>query len=326
MTGGLGEPRQDTPPSQAGGSPQYSPITGEDLPALFRVADNASLQAQHSYLRLVQADLLLLIAGAVFSAISVPQPGLGQALPVVGAALLALSIVVTLVLNGNNHKQIWYGGRAIAESAKTLAWRYMMRAEPFSAAEEESADRLFLRSLRDLQKGKKELVLPMPDVHGDHSQITARMRTVRALPMPERKALFLRDRIRDQRQWYASKGAHSARRERRYFALMVLMQAAALLAAILIINLPMAKVNPIGVFSTAAAAFLTWLQVQRHEELAQSYSVAALELGLIQDQAVYVLDEAAFAQFVADAETAVSREHTLWLARRDSLEGLPTSA
>ena len=28
----------------------------------------------------------------------------------------------------------WYEGRAAAESAKTLAWRYMVRAEPFVTA------------------------------------------------------------------------------------------------------------------------------------------------------------------------------------------------
>src|SRR5690606_15189811 len=32
--------------------------------------------------------------------------------------------------------RIWYNARAVAESVKTLTWRYMMRAEPFQATEE----------------------------------------------------------------------------------------------------------------------------------------------------------------------------------------------
>ena len=40
-----------------------------------------------------------------------------------------------------------------------------------------------------------------------------------------------------------------------------------------------------GVFSPLASALVAWLQVRQHEELAQSYAVAALELGFIEEQA-----------------------------------------
>lgn len=57
--------------------------------------------------------------------------------------------------------------------------------------------------------------------------------------------------------------------------------------------------------------------MRQHEELAQSYAVAALELGFIEEQVGRVSDDKGLSAFVADAESAISREHTLWIARRD---------
>ena len=74
--------------------------------------------------------------------------------------------------------------------------------------------------------------------------------------------------------------------------------------------------NLFGVIPAATAAVGTWLQLKQHQMLAQSYSVAAKELEMIAEKFPPLQnrpdDETAWANFVNDAEAAISREHTLW--------------
>ena len=98
---------------------------------------------------------------------------------------------------------------------------------------------------------------------------------------------------------------------------ILVSQAMALAAAAFMIASPGSKWNLVGVFSALASALVAWLQVRQHEELAQSYAVAALELGFIEEQGSRLGSDADFSNFVGDAENAISREHTLWIARRD---------
>jgi len=76
-------------------------------------------------------------------------------------------------------------------------------------------------------------------------------------------------------------------------------------------------VNLTGLFAAMANAFVAWPQVKQHESVAQAYAIATMDLGLIQEQGARIEGDAQLAAFVADAENAISREHTLWVARRD---------
>lgn len=79
------------------------------------------------------------------------------------------------------------------------------------------------------------------------------------------------------------------------------------------------------VLATGASAVLAWLQIRRHQELAQSYAVASHELALAESRARHVRSEEELARFVGDAEAAISREHTLWIARRDESATIPVT-
>ena len=68
-----------------------------------------------------------------------------------------------------------------------------------------------------------------------------------------------------------------------------------------------------------AASLIAWMQVKRYQELAQSYGLATQELGLIASRGLHVASDEELSKFVAESETAISREHTLWTARRDVL-------
>jgi hypothetical protein len=68
---------------------------------------------------------------------------------------------------------------------------------------------------------------------------------------------------------------------------------------------------------TAAATGVAWSQSRRHEELVQSYGLAAHELNELETVVGGVGTEAMFKEFIEQAEETISREHTMWCARRD---------
>jgi hypothetical protein len=58
------------------------------------------------------------------------------------------------------------------------------------------------------------------------------------------------------------------------------------------------------------------MQTKQFEPLGNAYAVAAHELGAIRARLDVHRTEREWAQFVSDAERAISREHTLWSASR----------
>jgi hypothetical protein len=265
------------------------------------------MKAQRQYLRLIRINLAALLIGAAA----------GAAVPAVAAIALVAALVATLVTQNKSYERTWYGGRAIAESVKTLAWRYMARAEPFQDGDDANADELFLKRLGQILQSAANLAVQLSSVSGA-DQITAHMRKVRALPLAERRDHYDECRIQDQYKWYSKKSALSERAERQFFTVMWVSNGLAVAAAVGMVFNPDLAVNATGLFSTAAAVVFAWLQVKRHQELAQSYAIAAQELSIVHGNVSHVTMEPQFAAFVADAENAISREHTLWTARRDA--------
>ena len=297
-----------------------------DLPALHNAANRASLWGQKRYLKVIRGDLVALVLGAACAAISLPIENQKQmqALRVVAALLLGASLLLTLILRIKNYERTWYGGRATAESVKTSAWKYMMGAEPFELSlAPDVVDRQFASSLQQILDTGAQLAVPVSADAAAAPQITSKMREVRQLAVEERKQVYLNHRISDQREWYASKAKANARWEGYSFTAVMLCQGLAITYALYLVVRPMHSLNFTSVLATLAAAILAWMQVKQYQELAQSYAVAAHELGLIAEQAPHVRTDETFSVFVADAENAISREHTLWAARRDVLPKVP---
>jgi len=140
---------------------------------------------------------------------------------------------------------------------------------------------------------------------------------MRATPFAERKKTYLNGRVKDQRQWYGVKAKANRWAGEKYFVLVIICQLLAASSSLAGVRWPDARVHFTGLFAALASAFIAWLEVKQHGELAQAYSVAEFDLSLVEQRALYVNNEASFSSFVADAENAISREHTLWIARRD---------
>jgi hypothetical protein len=74
----------------------------------------------------------------------------------------------------------------------------------------------------------------------------------------------------------------------------------------------------LDVLGLAAAAFgsiSAWIQLNQYRTLETSYAVAQQELLIIIER-LETVSEDKWALFVSDAEDAISREHSMWLARR----------
>ena len=77
-----------------------------------------------------------------------------------------------------------------------------------------------------------------------------------------------------------------------------------------------------GLFASVATAATAWTQLGRHDELSKSYALAYQELLMIRTLGEKVSTEEGLDRLVTDGENAISREHTMWMAKRAT----PTAA
>jgi hypothetical protein len=64
------------------------------------------------------------------------------------------------------------------------------------------------------------------------------------------------------------------------------------------------------------SAIAAWTRFRRHDELSKSYSLAAQELAFLRAEVEDATHERAFRKAVDATESAISREHTMWMAKR----------
>ena len=282
-----------------------------DFPALFRSADRESQRAQRSYLSSLKVRLGSLVVAAFGGALTLTTAGGFQVGGGLAFLAFACALGAELFLATTSPLTTWYEGRAAAESAKTLAWRYMVRAEPFEV--DDDVDKQFhaqtyslLQDLRSISLGTEEPAA---------QQITDKMRHVRALDFNERRQVYLADRIADQQRWYSEKARWNDRRARGWVLVSIVLEIAGLIGGALKafgwINFDL-----LGFLAAAAGGVMAWIEAKQHRNLATAYGIASQELASIASELPTLHNEERWAAFVAQAEEAISREHTLWRASR----------
>jgi hypothetical protein len=283
----------------------------EDFPALHQSADHQSRRAQRSFLLWFKIRLAGLVLAAVGGAIgwTTGRINIGGAIAFLA---FAAALAAELVLATRRPERTWYEGRAAAESAKTLAWRYMMHGPSFDTNDDD-ADATFLAEVKDLLHDLE--ALPVHVLAAHQLQISPKMRDIRALPFEQRRGVYSSQRIQDQQDWYANKAAWNATRSNAWLMASVAFEFLGLIGGALK-AFGLADVDLLGVFAAAAAAATAWLQAKQHEKLATAYAVTSQELSAVASEVQAVTDESAWAKFISEAEAAISREHTLWRASR----------
>lgn len=296
-------------------------MKSDDYPALHGAASLASLKGQSKYKRLIKADLAFVVAGGIVAAVaSLVDDSLRVALATVTAIVVALGVVAKWVNSTRQDDRNWFNGRAVAETVKSLAWRYMMCHPPFE--EQSRADREFFDALGAVRGLARDLDASELGDPSKRQQISARMRAVRDSTLLERRDTYVSERLSNQIEWYEKKAKQNREKAESWNSASLGFQVVALLAAIALVATPMGGLNLIGVLGSLAAAATAWSQLGRYDELSKSYVLAAQELRIVKDLAENVAIQGDLDDIVRDGEGAISREHTMWVAKRG--ESLPS--
>lgn len=163
-----------------------------DFPGLYRAADEMSGEAQKHFLGALLTNLVLLVAAAVMSVINYPHWGAAA----LQAALLAGALASAVYLAMQRPERLWYSARAVAESIKTLTWRYVSRAEPFHE-DDDTAKKHILDKLAQVIRqnpGVSDKLISHISAH----QITDRMKSLRADDFETRRTTYVEHQINDQ--------------------------------------------------------------------------------------------------------------------------------
>ena len=292
-------------------------ITNLIYPNLYHSADTASLKAQSTHLLFNKLYLgSLVLAAGLGSFTAVGSQTVNRYLYTGLAVVLVLGLLILWAMRARQDDKIWFDGRAVAESVKTAAWRFMMRVQPFN--EDSNAESLFLAELREIRDARPNLAKHLAAAMGAAgSAITDFMKQKRSGSLEERQTFYLSDRMREQRAWYAGKAKSNAKSGATWFwATAALQVVVVILAIVQAVSVGLA-INFIPLITTCAAAMAAWNQMKRHDELAQSYALAAQALEDIEAIAGSQANEDMFSQLVEQTENSISREHTMWCARRD---------
>lgn len=283
-------------------------LRSEDLPGLFQAADEAAVGGQRSYLRSYGLRLVLAIVAAVCAALSLRVGTQATDLAALGTALAFVCILtLDIGLLSARPNRTWHEGRALAESVKTLAWKYTVGGDPFdhTLTEQEADTRLIDRTWQ-LQHSFPEVQLEPTTV----ATITDRMRELRGYTFAERRQGYLEHRIQDQQRWYATKSKQHRRRGRRLRAIALMLEvagiAAALAKAFNAINFDLA-----GVVAASIAGIAAWTSARQDDRVSTAYATSSNELALIAEN-IRNAGENDWGAAVSDAEAVINREHALW--------------
>lgn len=291
---------------------QYS-----DFPNYFQASDNASIKAQKYYLNIIRIDLISMILASALAIYNYQSTQAKFFVYIVSGLLLLLSLVLTIILKSKKYEDVWYQGRALAESCKTLTWRFVCCSEYFeSSLELGEAKRRFVERIKELSDEFRELSIAMNSKTLNLPIITDKMIEIRAYNLDKRKGYYIQNRIEDQKKWYADKAEYNLGKYNLWFWCVIISQAISLISIVFLIVKPDLNWNFVGLLTTISASALSWLQLKQHQELKQAYTTATQELNFIATLTDQLTTDDSFSKFVLDSENAVSREHTLWLAQR----------
>lgn len=294
-----------------------SELEKTDFPNYYLASDQLSLDSQSNYIIILSLDLIGMALASALAIYNYSSVDSKQAIYVISGLLMLSSTVLTIILKTKKFEDSWYQGRALAESCKTLTWRFITCSELFeSNLTLDDARRNFLTRIQELQGEFSDMTGRMDAELLNSDVITNKMLDVRRLSTRERRDYYINYRIKDQKSWYSKKAKFNQRRYNLWFAIIIIVQIFAMLSTVFLIVKPASNWNLVGFFTTVSGCALSWLQVKQHQELKQAYTTTTQELNMILAMANNINTDDELSQFVLDSENAVSREHTLWLAQK----------
>jgi hypothetical protein len=283
-------------------------LQSDDLPTTFRVTDAEAGRAENRFMAIVRGEILLPLVGIAAGVASAWVSVLG----VISALAVAFVAILRVLHRTSDSDSRWYELRAAAESLKSAAWRYSIRAAPFDAPDQtdEEAERLFLQELDD---ATADLSFPPPVDGGD--EITDAMRKLRGAPVDEQRAVYLEGRLQDQLAWYSAAARRNEAYGLRFEVLhLVIVGVVVVAGALVVAGVEIAPLLTIGA-GTAGAA-VAWADVRRFRALSRAYAHTAHRLTLLRSRARVEDTPSEWIAFVSDVERTIDAEHAQWRAAR----------
>jgi hypothetical protein len=277
----------------------------DDYPCYHEDANQKSMSSQRKYKRLIWSILILMILSTLMQSFPNTVDNRSKGL------IVFLSFLGTILIMIFQPDKSWYLGRAVAESIKTLSWRYMMKSQPFH--QEKSEERFIKRCSEILSAAMQNKGFTHKPLCKHRNIITSTMMEIRNLPFDERKAVYLEERIKNQISWYQVKS--TLNRNKAFISILVIA-VCQLIALIFLIFFGKSVLDLTSVMTVIATSTISIMEMNKYRELERSYSFTAFELNNIRNRFGLVNNGEDLDIFVEEAEQAISREHTMWLARK----------
>ena len=280
-------------------------------PAIYYSASELSSKSQKKFYRTLFYYITFLVLISICSFLNYT---IFKYTCVLEAFLFICTLFLTIYIYNEKPERYWYAGRAVAESVKTLTWRFISRAEPFNGADDINRSE-FIQKLKDITEQSMNLSEMSPKI--DLSQISNEMLELRNNDFETRKKYYLEKRIIDQQNWYFKKANYNKKRGNFFFIILIITNVIGLAVSLIRIKNPeILNFNEITI--TITGGLVSWIQSKKFQELSASYSLAAHEISFVKEQYYKINNEKELSNFIGDAENAFSREHTQWVARRDT--------
>ena len=171
-------------------------ISKKEYPGLYQAADDASTNAQSNYITIIGIDLSAMIIAAALAIYNYQNTESKQLLYIVSALFILLSLILTIVVLTKKYEDVWYQGRALAESCKTLTWRFITCSELFeNNLSEAEARSKFIERLSDLSKEFTELNKALNSKVASLPVIPDLLLQLRRLSVSDRKDYYIKNRI-----------------------------------------------------------------------------------------------------------------------------------
>ena len=321
-------------------------LTDADMPDLFTRANAGAKRSQAWYFTFVRIELIAISLVALVQVVgphlmptitSLFHVGVGEthilgsyyttqalidtvAVYVLLAVFVLLEVVMVVLRIWFRYDRRWRARRAIAEAAKELAWRFSMRAmqadlEAATPLTEVQAVEVFSKQLGLFIGLSPSLHLEAPDPNV--KEITQPMLDLRAAMIPAQSTAYLKDRLQNQRKWYAGK----ATTYRQWTTILQVARFIAYGLGVVLIFYHGFGANALGIMTTIAGAFATWLAGKHYDDLSQSYSGMAQQLDLLEANASAILQSGNasvpgpndWPHLVDKVESLMDGEHRDWL-------------
>jgi hypothetical protein len=286
-----------------------------EYPAFYQAASSVSKTGQDRYMRAVRIRLVALVLAAVGGALSWT---LGSVDVLAWLALVAftVSLGVEIYMLAAQPDQLWYEGRAAAESVKTLSWRYAVCGDPFNSdLSERAAAERFRSQVNMITEDLHQISIP--PIGGVESLISSTLTQMRLASFDERRYAYCVSRIEDQVDWYATNARKYNRRLHQFLLATIVFESLGMIGAALRLT-GLIEFDLLGVLAVVTAGLASWAQTRQYGSISRAYAIASHELISIKSELEYQR-ESEWSRFVDAAEEAISREHTLWRASKGVL-------